>query len=278
MATKFKSDILIQKLDGTVYDLGAEGIRVVTFDPPSPAYAHTYAQTSDYGATLTGTQVTQTTIPITFDVFAHDNFDYELQRLKVLKIFSSDEPFYVINLRTPFMRWKVVADAFAYPRLGNYWKAKNVAISLICYEGFAESIATTLQTATINGKVYDASLGVPFDDYQYEFSTSHFKIYNPSVIPLLADERPVTITFKGSAPQGLTIKNNTTNQSFSYKKAIASSDSFKLIGLVPIVNGIQRLGNDYSSRSFLDFARGYNDIEILGASGFTISFETRFYY
>lgn len=226
MATKFKSDILIQKLDGTVYDLGAEGIRVVTFDPPSPAYAHTYAQTSDYGATLTGTQVTQTTIPITFDVFAHDNFDYELQRLKVLKIFSSVEPFYVINLRTPFMRWKVVADAFAYPRLGNYWKAKNVAISLICYEGFAESIATTLHTATVNGKVYDASLGVPFDDYQYEFSTSQFKIYNPSVIPLLADERPVTITFKGSAPQGLTIKNNTTNQSFSYKKAIASSDSF----------------------------------------------------
>ena len=278
MATKFKSDILIQKLDGTVYDLGAEGIRVVTFDPPSPAYAHTYAQTSDYGATLTGTQVTQTTIPITFDVFAHDNFDYELQRLKVLKIFSSDEPFYVINLRTPFMRWKVVADAFAYPRLGNYWKAKNVAISLICYEGFAESIATTLQTATINDKVYDASLGVPFDDYQYEFSTPRFKIYNPSVIPLLADERPVTITFKGSAPQGLTIKNNTTNQSFSYKKAIASSDSFQLIGLVPIVNGIQRLGNDYSSRSFLDFVQGYNDIEISGASGFTISFETRFYY
>lgn len=278
MATKFKSDILIQKLDGTVYDLGAEGIRVVTFDPPSPAYSHTYAQTSDYGSTLTGTQVTQTTIPITFDVFAHDNFDYELQRLKVLKIFSGDEPFYVINLRTPFMRWKVVADAFAYPRLGNYWKAKNVAISLICYEGFAESIATTLQTATINGKVYDASLGVPFDDYQYKFSTSHFKIYNPSVIPLLADERPVTITFKGSAPQGLIIKNNTTNQSFYYKQAISNSDSFQLIGLVPIVNGIQRLGNDYSSRSFLDFARGYNDIEILGASGFTISFETRFYY
>ena len=278
MATKFQSDILIQKLDGTVYDLGAEGIRVVTFDPPSPAYAHTYAQTSDYGASLTGTQVTQTTIPITFDVFAHDNFDYELQRLKVLKIFSSVEPFYVISLRTPFMRWKVVADAFTYPRLGNYWKAKNVSISLICYEGFAESIATTLQTAKVNGQEYDASLGVPFDDYQYEFKTPNFKIYNPSVIPLLADERPITITFKGSAPQGLTIRNKTTNQSFTYKKALTDNDSFQLIGLVPIVNGIQRLGNDYSSRSFLDFAQGYNDMEISGASGFTISFETRFYY
>ena len=278
MATKFKSDILIQKLDGTVYDLGAEGIRVVTFDPPSPAYAHTYAQTSDYGSTLTGTQVTQTTIPITFDVFAHDNFDYELQRLKVLKIFSSIEPFYVINLRTPFIRWKVVADAFTYPRLGNYWKAKNVAINLICYEGFAESIATTLQPATVNGKVYDASLGVPFDDYQYEFKTPNFKIYNPSVIPLLADERPVTITFKGSAPQGLTIRNKTTNQSFTYKKALTNNDSFQLVGLVPIVNGSQNLGNDFSSRSFLDFAHGYNNMEISGARDFTISFETRFYY
>src|SRR5699024_151265 len=119
-------------------------------------------------------------------------------------------------------------------------------------------------------------LGVPFDDYQYEFTTASFKVYNPSVIPLLADERPVTITFKGSAPNGLTITNKTTNQSFTYKKVLTDNDSFQLVGLVPIVNGIQRLGNDYSSRSFLDFAQGYNDMEITGASGFTISFETRF--
>lgn len=278
MSTKFQSDILIQRLDGTTYDLGAEGIRVVTFDPPSPAYAHTYAQTSNYGATLGGTQITQVSIPLTFDVIAHDNFDYELQRLKVLQIFSSVEPFYVISLRTPFMRWKVVAEPFSYPRSGNYWKAKNVAVNLVCYEGLAESIATTLQNATVNGHEYDASLGVPLADYNYQFHTTNFKVYNPSIIPLLADERPVTILFKGRASSGLTITNRTTSQTFTYKKPINTSDDFKLIGLVPIMNGIQRLGNDYSSRSFIDLARGYNNFEISGASDFTISFETRFYY
>lgn len=279
MSIKFEKDILIQRRDGTIYDLGAEGIRVISFDPPAPSYQHTYSQIGDFGADLTATQVSQTSIPLVFDVYARDNYDYELQRLKVLKIFSSVEPFYVINSRTPFMRWKVVADGFAYPRLGNYWKAKNVSVNLVCYEGYAESTATTLNPFTFKDGSYGIGMTIPFETPQYTFTNQpKFKFYNASVIPLLANERPVTINFKGNAPKGLTITNHTTKQSFTYKKGLTVSDEFKLIGLVPIVNGIQRLGNDYSTRSFVDFASGYNDIEVTGSSDFKISFETRFYY
>ena len=279
MSIKFEKDILIQRRDGTVYDLGAEGILVVSFDPPTPNYQHTYSQIGDFGADLVATQVQQTSIPLVFDVFARDNYDYELQRLKVLKIFSSVEPFYVINSRAPFMRWKVVADGFSYPRLGNYWKAKSVSVNLVCYEGYAESTATTLNPFTFNDGSYGIGMTIPFETPFYKFiNKNKFKFYNASVIPLLANERPVTINFKGNSLNGMTIINHTTEQSFTYKKALTTNDDFKLIGLVPVVNGIQRLGNDYSSRSFLDFAQGYNDIEIVGASNFTISFETRFYY
>lgn len=93
MTTNYQGDIIIQRRDGKTYDLEKEGIRVITFDPPSPNFQHTYTQTGDYGADLTGTQVQQTTIPLIFDVVARDNYDYELQRLKVLQIFSSNEPF-----------------------------------------------------------------------------------------------------------------------------------------------------------------------------------------
>lgn len=279
MTTNYQGDIIIQRRDGKTYDLEKEGIRVITFDPPSPNFQHTYTQTGDYGADLTGTQVQQTTIPLIFDVVARDNYDYELQRLKVLQIFSSNEPFYVINMRTPFLRWKVIAEAFTYPRLGNYWKAKSVSVNLVCYEGFAESTATTQDPFTFDGGTFGIGMGIPFDTPRYSFKNQpKFQFYNPSVIPLLTNERPVTLSFKGNAPNGITIANKTTGQSFKYKHALTKSNDFKLVGLIPIVDGSQRFGNTYSDRSFIDYAQGYNTMEIIGSTDFTLSFNTRFYY
>ncbi|KAA8371889.1 phage tail family protein [Leuconostoc carnosum] len=279
MTTNYQGDIIIQRRDGKTYDLEKEGIRVITFDPPSPNFQHTYTQTGDYGADLTGTQVHQTTIPLIFDVVARDNYDYELQRLKVLQIFSSNEPFYVINMRTPFLRWKVVAEAFSYPRLGNFWKAKSVAVNLVCYEGFSESTATTKDPFTFDGGSYGIGMGIPFDTPKYSFvNQPKFRFLNPSLIPLLANERPVTLSFRGNAPSGVTIKNNTTGQYFVYKKPLTKSNYFKLVGLIPIVDGLQRFGNSYSDRSFIDYAIGYNDMEIVGSTDFTLDFNTRFYY
>ncbi|CDX66645.1 phage tail domain-containing protein [Leuconostoc citreum] len=279
MPTKYQGEIIIQRRDGTIYDLEKEGIKVINFDPPSANFQHTYNQIGKFGAELVDTQIQQMSIPLTFDVTARDNYDYELQRLKVLRIFSSTEPFYVINMRTPFLRWKVVADSFTYPRLGNFWKAKNVAINLVCYDGLAESTATTLDPFTFDGGTYGIGMGIPLDSTGYQFSNQNkFTILNPSIIPLLASERPVKVVFKGDAPNGLTIKNNTTGQEFKYLKQLTSSDEFKLIGLVPIVNGVQRLGNELSNREFLDYAIGNNDIEIIGSNNFTIQFITRFYY
>lgn len=279
MPTKYQGEIIIQRRDGTIYDLEKEGIKVINFDPPSANFQHTYNQIGKFGAELVDTQIQQMSIPLTFDVTARENYDYELQRLKVLRIFSSTEPFYVINMRTPFLRWKVVADSFTYPRLGNFWKAKNVAINLVCYDGLAESTATTLDPFTFDGGTYGIGMGIPLDSTGYQFSNQNkFTILNPSIIPLLASERPVKVVFKGDAPNGLTIKNNTTGQEFKYLKQLTSSDEFKLIGLVPIVNGVQRLGNELSNREFLDYAIGNNDIEIIGSNNFTIQFITRFYY
>lgn len=279
MPTKYQGEIIIQRRNGTLYDLEKEGIKVINFDPPSANFQHTYNQVGKFGAELVDTQIQQMSIPLTFDVISRDNYDYELQRLKVLRIFSSTEPFYVINMRTPFLRWKVVTDSFTYPRLGNFWKAKNVAINLVCYDGLAESTATTSNPFTFDGGTYGIGMGIPFDTPKYSFTNqAQFNILNPSIIPLLSNERPVTITFKGDAPNGITIKNNTTGQSFTYFKSLSNTDEFKLIGLVPMVNGVQRLGNGLSNREFVDYAIGNNDMEVVGATNFTIQFTTRFYY
>lgn len=279
MSTKFETSFLIQKRDGTVYDLGAEGIRVISCDPPSPSFQHTYNQSGKFGARLTGTTVQQVSFPIVFDVFAIDEYDYELQRLKVYKIFDAQEPFYIINSRIPYLRHKVVADGFAYPRLGNYWKAKNVSVNLTAYEGFAETTATTLTPFDLNSDKFGFGIGITSDNFKYSFTNeSKFVFNNLGHIPLLADNKPVEVIFQGIVDQSLTIKNKTTGQEFTYKKALAKSDVFKLTGIIPTVNEKQRLGNSFSTRSYLDFSVGTNDIEVIGARDFTIKFNTRFYY
>ena len=51
------SSIVIQKIDGTVYDLEKLGIHVISFDPPGSNYQHTFTQMSEYSTVLTDTQI-----------------------------------------------------------------------------------------------------------------------------------------------------------------------------------------------------------------------------
>ncbi|MFT8937407.1 phage tail domain-containing protein [Liquorilactobacillus sp.] len=276
-STEYPSTIIVQRLDGTIYDLGKLGFRVTSFDPPSPNWQHTYQQVGKYGAQLINSEVQQTTIPLVLDGIATDNYDLELQRLMLRQIFSSHEPFYVISMRTPYLRWKVVADTFSIAQLNSYHKLKSVAINLLCGDGYAESTATTLTPFTYDAESWGIGMNLPNGvDLDYSFTVPSFKVYNASIIPLNADERPVTIVFKGTVPSSLSIFNKTTGQTFTLTRKLSTSDTLIIKGLVPIVNSSQDYGN--SNHKYLDFATGWNDIQVVGATGFTISFETRFYY
>lgn len=274
----FPSTLIVQHLDGIKYDLGKLGIRVRSFDPPSPNYQHTFQQTGTYKNIRTDFKVQQLNIPLVFDVYCTDNYDYELQRMEVLEIFRSHEEFFIINLRTPFLRWKVVAEAFSYPRLNNYWKASNVSVNLVCADGYAESTSTTL--TMLNPKTSDWGLGMnlPLDeklDYQFKNQNS-FKIFNASNIPLLGEERPVNIHFSGVVSSKLAIKNKTTNQTWELNKTLKKTDKLVIQGMVPVLNN--KLIYESCNHSYLDYVIGWNQLEVSGASDFTIDFETRFYY
>ena len=277
--TEFPSSIIVQRLDGTIYDLGKMGFRVISFDPPSPNWQHTFQQVGKYGADLVNSEVQQTTIPIVLDGIATDNWDLELQRLSLRNIFTSDEPFYVISMRTPYLRYKVVADTFSINQLNSYHKLKSVTINLLCADGYAESTATTLTPFTYEAESWGIGMNLPNGiDLNYVFSVPSFKVYNASIIPLTAEERPVSIIFKGVAPNGVKITNNTTGQSINVYKALTANDTLIWKGLVPVLNGSQIYGNGLSDHGYLDLAKGWNDIVVSGATNFTISFETRFYY
>lgn len=275
---KFKSTFLIQRMNGTTYDLGKMGIRVRSFDPPSPSYQHTFQQVGKYNTVLTDTKVSQLVIPFVFDMYANDNYDYELQRMQVSKVFESSEPFYIINLRIPFLRWRVVADAFSVQRLDNYWKASSISVNLNCIDGYAQTIATTLDDIKNNGNKWGLGIGFPKDKavkYKFKNETT-FEVFNASIIPLLADDKPVKIKFNGTVKSDLKIENQTTGQTFEFKKPLSKSETLIIDGLMPTVDNKNRYAD--SNHAYLDFATQFNQIKITGASDFTISFETRFYY
>lgn len=274
---EYSSNIFVQRQDGTLYDLGKLGFRVVSFDPPSPNWQHTYQQVGKYGAQLTNSEVQQTTIPLVLDGMANDNYDLEMQRLKLRRIFTSDKFFYVISLRMPYLRWKVVAEAFTMPQLSSFHRLKAISISLDCIDGYAETTATTTTPFKYDTASWGLGDHIPNDeDVEYSFNASEFKVYNGSLIPLLADDRPATITFKGVVAKSLTIANQSNGQTFVLNRALKATDTFVLKGMVPLVNGTQVYAQ--TNHVYLDISRGWNNFKVTGATDFTISFDTRFYY
>lgn len=270
--------VVIERQDGTTYTLEQLGMRVISFNPPGPNIQHTFQSLGTYKNLWTDMHVQQLTIPLIFDVYAIDNYDYELQRLKILEIFRSHEEFYVYTTRTPYLRWRVVAESFAYPRMANYWLANNVSVNLVCATGYAETVQTTLDPFTFDRDTWGLDLGVNLaDPPQYTFTNQNKVTFiNLGAIPLLCEQHPVIIKFIGNVSKQLTIKNDTTNQTWTLNRKLTKNDQLIINGMVPVVNNTMVF--EQCNHSYLDYSIGKNQIEISGATDFSISFETRFYY
>ena len=272
--------VLIQRLDGTIINLHDEGFIVNSFTVPPTNWQHTWQSVGKYNNELSNTEIQQRTIVLKIGYFGSDFYDFELVRLRLNQIFNSNEPFYVIWTMLPYLRYKCVfdpqsTDLSQYDAMPQF--ASSVTINLLDVIGFAESTATTQTPFTYEAESWGIGENLPNGvDLDYMFTTPSFKVYNASIIPLRAEEHPVTITFTGAVASSLSIENVTTGQTFTLNRALTASDSLILKGLVPIVNGSQDYGA--SNHAYLDLAVGWNEFKITGASSFTISFDTRFYY
>lgn len=270
------SSIMIEHLDSRIFDLDALGFRVVSYNPPTASVTYTYQQIGNYGTTLTGAQTAQLVIPLTVVITARDMNDYRLQLVELHKIFYTDEYFYVYDSNIPYLRYKVRAEQIAPTQNGNFWQSNNVTINLDCPSGYAETINTSLELSDDPNLVGFGLNYIMDRKFTARFNSTDFTFTNIGLIPLQADERPVTISFNGSVASTLTITNKTTNQSLSINHQLSPSDNLVIVGFMPTVNGTTIYGD--SDHSYLDFARGDNQIHIDGATSFTINFDTKFYY
>lgn len=270
------STLIIERLDGTKYDLAKLDIWVLQFEPPSPSYQHNVVSVGKYGQRLAGTTTSQRQIPFECDVFASDDLTIVMKRNQLFRIFDSMEPFYVIDMRLPTIRWKVIADQQPFNLYENYHMGGDISFNLNCIDGYAESVDSTLNINDLS-KWSLGSMNLPLDkQLNYKFNKDNFEVFNASNIDILAEERPYTIQFQGQANK-LTITNLSTNQKFICNQKINSGDEFKLYGCWPLLNGQSIYQN--TNHSFIDLKQGWNEFNISGYQGdITITIDTHFYY
>lgn len=272
-------DVVIEK-DSEVIRLKDWGVRVINFDLSSANVVHETTQVGIYGTQTTSSKVGELTLTLVFDFLADDKYDFELIRMKLLGLFATPGAFYIWSSRVPYLRWKVaVQGSVNIPRYESSDVASNdITVTMVCSDGYAESIATTLDPLKTSKGKWGLGMNLPRKPLPaYKFTnTNAFQFYNASNIPLLADERPVKIHFNGVVAKSLSIKNKTTSQTLTINHALKKTDKLEITGLVPYVNGTQIYKD--SNHEYLDFMKGWNNLEVSGATDFTISFETHFYY
>jgi hypothetical protein len=257
---------IVVRKDGTTYNLKELGIRTKDFIVSSPSYRHeTENIEGGDGVVDLGTTLDTRSITCIFKMVATDISEVPLLRNEVFRIFNSKESFYLIDEREPGKRWEVKCDN-SYT-IAQQFIYGDFQVDFIAYTGMAESVNNTLNmvVAQISGN----------KEQKYKHTTSAFEILNDGDNIINPRKSPLLIEFKG-ASTNLQIKNLTTGDTWTYTGTTTASDNIKLDGIRSTKNGLSIFRD--SNRKLITLAPGWNEIELLGASGtFEISFDFRFY-
>ncbi|PFJ15013.1 phage tail protein [Bacillus cereus] len=266
---------IVQRLDGTVYDLEEIGIITRDFNPSSPRPKHiTEDIDGQHGAIDFGTVYEPRKIDCSFYLKAVDMWDYALLRDEVFRIFDSQETFYIIDNRNPGKRWLVKCNSeydIDQQRIYGFFE-----IEFVAFTPFAESVGTTLDAFTFDSNLWQINQGLIAEDTSYVHKTTSFRIYNAGDIEIDPRKLPLIIRVKG-ATNNLTIINQTTQETWKYNEATSISDIVELNRVQAFKNGISVFGK--TNRKFIRLKPGWNDFIVSGVTGlFQIEFDFRFYY
>jgi hypothetical protein len=267
---------IIQRKDGTMYNLSDYGLRTkdIVVESPSPRNISDQVSGSN-GMIDLGTTFDSRKISCVFKMVANDPQDLVLLRNEIFKIFRSDESFYLIDERERGKRWEVKMSNSFSPE-SNFTYA-DFTIELICFKGFAESIGTTLDRFNnTDDELWQIGENLPVEPLKFTFKTSTFTVSNVGDIKINPGESPLVITFIGQSTN-LQISNTTTGDTWSYTGTTGINDVITLDGLRSTKNATSIVKD--TNKSIISLSTGSNNFVISGATGsFTISFNFRFYY
>ncbi|WP_026592994.1 phage tail family protein [Bacillus sp. UNC437CL72CviS29] len=268
---------IVERLDGTRYDLEELGITTRDFLVSAPIYKHTTESIeSRPGSIDLGTTYDVRKISCSFYLKAQNMDTYAIERDEVFHIFRSEEEFYLTDLRVPYKRWKVKCnDSFEMDQQRFYG---FFDVEFVASLPFAIS---TLNTLMPDFDVYaqDAHYGMGLDwsnELKYIHNVSYFNILNAGSVEVNPRYIPLSIKFKGPS-SNLSIKNITTGDVWSYNKTTSANDTILLAGVRSTKNSLSIFRD--TNRKLITLAPGWNEFQLSGTTQpFEIQFDFNFYY
>lgn len=202
----------------------------------------------------------------------------DLRKLKHTfnRLFARKEEFFIVFKKEPYRRYRVLLTNTPE------WQAASLRLASTTIDFkmcgiFVESPGTTLNMPPMDhyysigeGKIDEGDPVV-----EYVFDRSSFSVFNDSDVIVDPRNMELAIEFRGSS-SNLSIKNLTTGDEWSYSGSSSANDVIRLDGVRSLKNGQSIFRN--TNKQLISLAPGWNEIEISGASDFTISWDFRFYY
>ena len=188
-----------------------------------------------------------------------DTKDLKLYKQKLRNILYQREPYYVWHSDAPGKKYAVYCDSNDNDDLTNSFATFEV--TFVVFKGYSESLKDTRQFSLSSGDWQFEAVARADDSIKYTHTSDYFDIYNGSsdtIDPLLRHKLQIQI--KADAPEGITIRNLTTEDKFVYKKPLTPSKTLTIQGVHPLLDG-NRVGID-TNWQWITLAPGYNTIKI----------------
>lgn len=140
--------------------------------------------------------------------------------------------------------------------------------------GMAQSYVRSDELPDDIGKL-GFGMNLPASELSYVGTSNQFNIYNPSDVAIdpYVQHHDLKITVKGSG--AFTLTNKTNGTSIKLNKAMTTSDTFVLNGVIPALNGSTDVDTDFGH---IELERGDNDIVVSGLGNASVTFSFPFLY
>lgn len=196
---------------------------------------------------------------LNFSFKGHDTTDLRLIKQKLRGLLFRREPYYVWHSDLPGKKYAVYCTEDGNESLTNSFA--TFAVTFVVFKGYSESLDETSKFSLSNGRWQFEGVARADDSIKYTHTSDYFDIYNGSsdtIDPLLRHKLQIQI--KADAPEGITIRNLTTEDKFVYKKPLTPSKTLTIQGVHPLLDG-NRVGID-TNWQWITLAPGYNTIKI----------------
>ena len=218
-------------------------------------------------------------VDLFFRIKAKDEIDFRLLRSEIYNFFDVGVYFYVAESAVPSRVLKVVVDDTYLPdRLTVEYADFDVTCRTLD-SVFWESKYTTLELHDSgyahSAEKYGLVDNIDDEKIKYRFTENNFTVYNAGNVTVEPESMLLHIFVTSATGDSITIKNNTTGESFTLNRKM-NARHIQVNGMI-VTDGTTQVFRDTNKR-FISLAPGDNSITVTDATFNEIRFSFKYYY